>query len=714
MHRLALSILVTGCLAASSLAQESKERVFRATIHRDAFGVAHVHGATDADAAYGLAYAQAEDNLWQVEENFVRAIGRAAELYGQPLLLDDWINHSLEIPRLSREEFDESDKRLQALLRGFAAGFNDYRKDHPKVPLRVLKRVEPWYPLALIRYLYYQRGFLGSLGLPRASYAAAFRRITGLDIKVATADDAIPRDEVGSNSWAVTPAKSASGEALLFINPHLPFFGPSQVYEGHVLSDEGWNFTGYGRFGFPMPYVGFNEHLGWASTDNAADLADAYVETFDDAAHPLSYRYGEERRDARRWTAKVGMLADGEIKELELELRRTHHGPLVATSGRGLVAAKMAKFETPGWLAQWYAMTRATSLDEFRRAVEPLDMLFGNYLYADCDGNIFYVYNACVPKRDERFDWSAPVDGSDPRTEWLGFHPMGDLPQLLNPESGYLQNCNSTPFLSTSAGNPARGDFPSYMAPEPDSVRARNARRILESREKFSFDEWRNLSYDTTLIRAATDLPPLMREFDAFGTADPERAAELARAIELLREWDHVATTESTATTLYVLFAEKTRSAGQRAYWPLTTALRAACDELALNWDTIEVAWGELNRHQRLHSSGDANGRDDAPSHPVAGGPSWAGPMFTFWSAPEPGQKRRYGRGGNSYVAVVRFGERVEGFSLHPFGSATSPYAAGRDDLQVRYLTGDYKPAWLTLDEVRENATEVTTVATDG
>ncbi len=691
--------LVLASCAASPPATD--DRPFEATIHRDAFGVAHVHGATDADAAYGFAYAQAEDNLWQVEENFVRALGRAAELHGDALVLDDWINGSLEIPRLARDEFDASDARLRRLLVGFAAGFNDYVRDHPDTELRLLERFEPWYPLALIRYLYYQRGFLGSLRLPRASYARAFRRITGLDIEVAVDGTAIPRDEVGSNSWAVGPARSASGAALLFINPHLPFFGPSQVYEGHVLSDEGWNFTGYGRFGFPMPYVGFNEELGWASTDNAADLADAYVETLVEDGR--GYAYGDDVREVRAWSATVRVKRGDEVVALELPMRSTHHGPLVATSGERLVAAKLAKLDAPGWLAQWYAMTRADSLDAFRRAVEPLDMLFGNYLYADRDGNIFYVYNACVPVRDEAFDWRQPVEGRDPRTEWRGFHSMNEIPQLLNPASGYLQNCNSTPFLTTSAGNPAAEDFPAYMAPEPDSARAKNARRILESRETFDFDAWTRLSYDTTLVTADVDLPRLFAEYDALRAADTGGADELARAIELLRAWNHVATPQSTATTLYVLFGARARRelAGD---WPLTDALRAACDELGDGWDTIEVPWGELNRHQRVHSSGTPGGRDDAPSLAAAGGPSWAGPMFTFWAPREEGQRRRYGVGGNSYVAVVEFGERVRGFSLHPFGSATSPDSPRRADLEERYLSGDYKPAWLTLDDVRANA----------
>lgn len=241
---------------------------------------------------FGFAYAQAEDNFWRLEDNYLRALGRRAEAEGQRGLGSDRRSRTLEIPRLAREEYARISPKTRALLDAFAQGLNAYLADHPEVRPRLLTRFEPWYALAFIRYNYYQTGFFFSAGLGPS------------DLQTASADEV--RDEhLGSNGWVIGPAKSATGHAMLFISPHLPFFGPGQVYEGHISSGEGWNFTGYTRFGFPFPYVGHNESLGWVSTDNAADQADLYLETFDDPARPLAYRYGTGYRQATAWTDTI-------------------------------------------------------------------------------------------------------------------------------------------------------------------------------------------------------------------------------------------------------------------------------------------------------------------------------------------------------------------------------------------------------------------------
>jgi len=708
------------------------------TVYRDDWGTPHVHGTTDAATAFGFAYAQAEDNFPQVEENFVRAIGRASELFGEETLADDWLNRSLRIEELARSEYARADEPLRALLDGYAAGLNHYLASHPEVRPRLLDRFEPWYPLALIRYLYYQRGFLGAAGLAPEEIAAAMAwshssagpseldgesggETGGAEASAARGALTLPRSEQGSNSWALMPGKTAAGHALLLINPHLPFFGPSQVYEGHVLSDDGWNFSGYTRLGFPLPYVGFNENLAWASTDNAADLVDLYAERFDVPDDPSAYRYGDEHRRATEWTQTIGVRADdGVVRRQSFVLRRTHHGPIVAVRDGMPLAVRMAKMEEPGWLAEWYAMTRASSFEEFLRAVSRLDMLFGNYLYADRDGNIFYAYNAAVPKRSEAFDWSRPVDGSDPATEWQGYHPLGELPQVLNPPSGWIQNCNGTPFLSTSDGNPDPAQYPPSMVPEGDNARSRNARRILTGLDGVSFGRWAALSYDTFSLTADEEIPKLVAEWERLVVADPARAAALHGPVDLLRSWDRVSTLESPATTLFVQWFETRwrleHGEGDLAPdtpWLVLRALEEAVAHLEERWGDWRVPWGEVNRLQRIASGGpgtrsdggpEVHFDDDALSFPSSALPSWAGSVFTMWSSEVDGARRRYGVGGNSYVAVVELSPRVRARSLLVFGSSADPESPHHLDQAERYLQGEYKPAWLTLDEVREHA----------
>jgi len=680
------------------------------TIYRDAFGVPHVVGGTDAAAAFGFAYAQAEDNFWQIEDNYVRAMGRAAEVHGEDALVDDWISRALEISELSIEEYATADPSLRVLLEGFADGLNYYVLKHPDVTPRLIEQFEPWHPLAFIRYLYYQRGFLGATGIRGSELAAAFELFTGrtaanLAARVSTAP---PSSETGSTSWAVAPSKSASGSAMLLINPHLPFFGPSQVYEGHVMSEDGWNFSGYTRFGFPLPYIGFNETLGWMSTDNAADQQDLFVVTFDDDSRPLAYRYDDAYRTAREWVDSLAFLTDSGVESIEATFRRTHHGPVVGVRDGSLLAVKMAKFEVQGWLDQWYRMTKSRTLDEFMSVVSRLDMLFGNILYADQAGNIFYVYNAAVPRRSEEFDWTRPVDGSDPATEWNGYHPISELPQLLNPATGWLQSCNGSPFLLTSQGNPDPADFPNYMVREGDNPRHRQARRILDSQDEFTFEEWARYAYTTHLIQAEDDVARLVAEWRDLRMQDVPRAANLTQPITLLRHWDRVSTVGSEAMTLYVMWGEE-RRALERAQSPISwadvTALERAVDRLDEAWDTWRVPWGEINRLQRNHTSGNEPFSDDRPSIPIAGAPGWTGPMFTFTAVEEEGQRRRYGTHGNSYVAVVEFGPEVSARSLHVFGASADPASPHFFDQAARYSAGDFKPAWLSLTDVQENAT---------
>jgi len=703
--------LVVSCDQSSRFGDKLYALADDVTIYRDAFGVPHVHGKTDAATAFGFAYAQAEDNFWQIENNFVRAIGRAAELDGEDMLQSDWLNRALQTESLSILEYEQSDEHIRGILDGFASGLNHFLRSRPDTEPRFFDHFEPWYPLALIRYLYYQRGFLRSAGVYSKDFDEAMRvssnELLSIGDNIDTDTDAAaleesspsgdlyPRTEQGSNSWAVSPSRSASGNALLFINPHLPFFGPSQVYEGHVISDEGWNFSGYSRLGFPMPYVGFNEHLGWASTDNGADQADAYAEVFDHPDDPLAYRYGDEYRTAETWEEYILVRNGTRLDTLTFQMQKTHHGPVVAMNGAQPVTVRMAKFEEPGWLAQWYAMSRSDNLESFKEAVSALDMLFGNYLYADREGNIYYVYNGAVPRRSEAFNWRGINDGSNPETEWQGYHSIDELPQVLNPSSGWIQNCNGTPFLSTSDGNPIRSNFPSYMVREGDNARSRAARRILSSNDSFTYNAWSKLAYSTFSVRADEEIPGLVDAWQALQQVEPRRAASIREAVEVLRDWDRVSTVESVEMTLFVLAAE------QGSLSP--SGLQRAISRLENDWGTWHVPWGDINRLQRAQSNGDGLS-DDLPSLAVAGVPSWAGAMFTFWSSSPPGQKRRYGTGGNSYVAVVEFGASVRAKSLHPFGASADPTSPFHFNQAEIYASGNFKEAWLTLEDVKANA----------
>ncbi|HLA13150.1 MAG TPA: penicillin acylase family protein [Pyrinomonadaceae bacterium] len=677
----------------------SLERLARTvTIYRDTYGVPHVFGRTDASTVFGFAYAQAEDNFWRVEENFIHALGRASELYGEKSLADDRLNHALEIPRLAREEYARLDRHMRLLCDSFAAGFNYYIARHPEARPRLLTKIEPWFTLAFIRYNYYQNGFARDRNLRQTQLQTAE---LDNDLKVHT----------GSNGWVIGPSKSATGHAMLFINPHLPFFGPGQVYEGHVHSDEGWNFTGYTRFGFPLPYVGHNENGGWVSTDNAADLTDVYLETFDDPARPLAYKYGKGYRLATERIAEIRVKTDAGLETRRFTIRKTHHGPILAARDGKLLAIRMAKFAADGWLREWYDMTRAKSLDSLKRAMAPLNMLFGNVMYADRQGNTWYLYNGAVPRRDPRFDWSKPLDGSDPATEWQGYHSMAELPQLTNPKTGWMQNCNTTPFLLTSEGNPDPKRFPKYMVQEGDNPRGAISREILSGQATFTFEEWRRLAFDTRVMSTGKRLPGLLTSLkEKLDPNSSETSSEarlrLSEIHDELARWDRRSANDSVAMTLFSLWHDRvSRDRTATAITPerQLAALAEVVDTLDRDFGTWRVAWGELTRLQRRDESKDEEFHDSRPSLPVSGVNGNDGAVLTFYAAPVGGQKRRYGVAGGSYISVVEFGPQVRAFSIHTFGASGDPKNRHYQDQAALYARGEFKPAWLTLQDIRAN-----------
>ena len=681
-HALGIAVALLCCAPQRVSQSPTNDLADRVTIYRDKYGIPHVFGETDVSTMFGFAYAQAEDNFWRLEENYIRSLGRRAEVEGEDGLVNDRRNRTLEIPRLARNEYARMSPQMRALLDGFAAGLNAYLADHPEVRPRLLTRFEPWYPLAFIRYNYYQNGFFWAAGL-RPS-----------ELEVAVDDVTLGSKDLGSNGWVIGPGKSATGHAMLFINPHLPFFGSGQVYEGHIRSDEGWNFTGYTRLGFPFPYVGHNESLGWVSTDNAADQTDLYLETFDDPARPLAYRYGTGYREATAWVDTIVVRTAAGLEPRAFTFRKTHHGPILGMRDGKALALRMAKLESDGWLGEWYAMTRARRVAELEEAMRPLDMLFGNVMAADTEGNTFYLYNAAVPVRDPRFDWSTAVNGSDPATEWRGYHAMEDLPRLSNPSTGWMQNCNTTPFLLTSTGNPDSSKFPRYMVQEGDNWRGLVSRRILASTPRFTWDEWVRAAFDNYVIAADSLLPGLVREF----TSDSARYTRLAPVIETLVRWNRRSDTTSVAMTLFDRWQEAHRPGMTRL-----AALDSAVARVERDWGTWRVRWGEVNRLQRIDERARERFSDERPSIPVIGVGGQHGAVFTYVAQPMPGQKRRYGVAGGSYVSVVEFGPTVRRLAVHTMGASGDPQSPHYFDQAPLYARGEFRPAWFTLEEIKAN-----------
>jgi penicillin amidase len=685
---LLLSLLVTRAEAADARVERLARSV---TIYRDNYGVPHVYGPTDASCVFGFAYAQAEDNFWQVEDNYIQALGRAAEVNGEEDLAEDLLNRTLEIATLSEAEYKNANQRTRELCDAFAAGLNFFLERNPQVKPRLIARFEPWQTIALMRFEVYQLFVYETQDLHLDDTRTASRQV---DNEVS----------LGSNTWAIGPQKSASGYAMLFINPHVFFFGPTQFYEGHLHSDEGWNISGASFLGMPFPVIGHNEYLGWTHTVNYPGISDLYLEKFDDPKDPLAYAYATGHRRATEWTEIIKIKKDRAIESRSFTLRKTHHGPVVSLKGNQALALRLAKLDEGGLIDEWYAMGKAHSLREFKTAMSRLAIPMFNTMYADGEGKIFYVYNGAVPRRSAKVDWTKPLDGSSPESEWQGYHKFEELPQLTNPVTGFLQSCNSTPFLTTTSGNPVQAAYPAYMVREPDTPRARISRRILAARDKFTFGEWTRTVFDTTVIEAETFVPALVDEWEKLKQADAARAEKLSAAVAKLRSWDRVSTIDSQAMTLFALSFERASGIRDTASWPKIRALEAVIANLERAWGTWQVPWGEINRLQRVHTSGRELFSDTRPSLPVPGAAGSLGIIFNFYSRPEKDQKRRYGYLGNTYVSVIEFGRQPQARSLLVFGENSNPTSPHYLDQARLYAAGEMKPSWFTLAQIKKHS----------
>jgi penicillin amidase len=655
------------------------------TIYRDTYGVPHIFGKTDADTAFGLMYAQAEDNFWQLEEDYIRVLGRSAEIDGPRGLSNDILTRAWESATHAKDHYAHAAPKLRALCDAFAAGVNAYIQQHPEKP-RLIAHWEPWFIL-----MEEHRGPAGT-GITAAERARAFPALAGSAAATGTPED----PDEGSNMWAVSPARTTTGHAMLLINPHVGFFGGGQRYEAQLHSGEGLDVSGFAILGTPYIRSGHNRFLGWSHTNNYASTSDVYLEKFDDAN---SYRYGADHRKAVEWTEEIPVKTATSMEMRRVTFRKTHHGPILGIRADGTALAVRSAATQGGVMEQRWAMAKARNLREFQAALGRVTLTGSNTIYADVAGNIYYLHGNAIPKRSTKFDWTKPVDGSDPETEWQGLHALADLPQVLNPKSGWLQNCNSTVFLTTAGDdNPATANYPAYMAPEPDTPRSQRSRAILSGGRRFTFAEWAKLGLDTKIGIAEVRVPLLLEEFAKLKAANAPRAAKLDELLSTIAAWDQVGRNDSVATTLFVRMETLARNSGQvAALEQVKTALEAA-------FGTWRVPWGEVNRLQRVHSSGTQEQFSDArPSVPVPGAPSFTGTILTFGTREAPGQKRMYGTVGDTYVSVVEFGKRPEARSLLVLGESADPASPHYVDQAELYSTQRFKPAWFELGDIKKH-----------
>ncbi len=709
-----LMIIVVGALTpcrAQSRATETKRWAAEAAnvnIVRDDWGIAHVYGKTDADAVFGMIYAQCEDDFNRVETNYLNAMGRLAETEGENKVYQDLRMKMFIDPEDLKKDYAASSEWLRRLMIAFADGANFYLAKHPDVHPRVIQHFDPWMALSFTE---------GSIG----------GDIEGVDLKKLEAfygkhDQATTSPQIqevepgGSNGIAIAPSNTTDHHALLLINPHTSFFFRSEL---QMASGEGLDAYGAVTWGQFFIYQGFNSRVGWMHTSSNVDAVDEYLETVHSKNGHYSYKYGDAERPIVEKQITVPYKTAQGMAEKKFTVYYTHHGPVIREQDGKWVTIRLMQ-EPIKALTQSYLRTKAKDYQQYLKTMELKANSSNNTIYADADGHIAYFHGNYIPRRDTRFDFTKPVDGSDPATDWKGLLTVDESPHLLDPKSGYLFNVNDSPWNGAGESSLRRKDYPAYVETGTESARGVHAMELLQGKKDFTLDGLVTAAFDTHLPWFIKPLPALMQAWDQL-PADSKTRPALADQIAVLRKWDMRWGVDSVATSLAIFWGQEIAKVGHTAAYedqfagpvvPADVALKAlqtASDKLKADFGIWRTPWGQINRYQRL--TGDiVQPFDDAePSTPVGFTASSWGSLAAFSARPytanetgrATGTKKWYGTRGNSFVAVVEFGNKVRARAVTAGGESGHPSSPHFNDQVERYRTGNLREVYFYPDQLK-------------
>lgn len=684
---------------AADLARWQKQAA-NVTITRDDWGIAHVKGKTDADAVFGAIYAQAEDDFNRIEVNYLNSLGRLAEAEGEAAIWSDLRQRLfIDEPEL-KQNFNECPPWLKDLLNAWADGLNFYLATHPNVKPRVITKFEPWMPLS------FSEGSIGgdieSIDLRQLR---AFYDKGAMATVAAIERDPFP-EPLGSNGIAIAPKNTKDGKALLLINPHTSFYFRSEL---HMTSDEGLNAYGASTWGQFFIYQGFNERLGWMHTSSAVDAIDEWVESVTRKGDGYVYKHGTAERPVNEKTIKVPYKTSNGIAERTFTTYRTHHGPIVRAEGDKWISVGLMHKPVQA-LMQSYGRTKAKNLAEFKKIMELHANSSNATLYADADGNIAYFHPNFIPRRDDKFDWTEPVDGSDPATDWGKLLTMEESPTLVNPATGWVYNSNNWPWSAAGASSLKQKDYPKYVDSGTENARGIHAIRLLENKKDFTLESLNSAAYSTQMPFFEKPIPALVRAWDGLAATDPLKA-KLAEQIKLLRGWNYRWSVDSVETSLAHFWAQaiastaggEARRAGISLEEYLATkadpkklleALAAASDKIAADFGKWQTPWGEINRFQRISNEIVHKFDDSKPSIPVGFVSGNYGSLASYAARRNTGTKKIYGNYGNSFVAVVEFGKTVRAKAVTAGGESGDPKSKHFNDQAERYSTGNLREVY--------------------
>ena len=705
---LAFALLATSAQAATLAETARWQREAAAvSITRDDWGIAHIHGKSDADAVFGMIYAQAEDDFNRIEANYLIALGRTAEAEGEAAIWGDLRQRLYVDPAVLQRQYKASPPWLRALMDAWADGLNLYLAKHPEMHPKVLTRFEPWMALS------FSEGSIGgdieriSLSDLESFYGHVQTR------KTAEETGRAPREPKGSNGIAIAPQNTANGRALLLINPHTSFYFRSEL---QMTSDAGLNAYGAATWGQFFIYQGWNAETGWMHTSSGVDNVDEFAETVVEQGGKRFTRRGAALKSVIETPVTLSYRKpDGTMGTRTFTTYASHHGPIIREEG-GKWIAQALMWRPVAALQQSFLRTRQTDLASYLKVAGLRANSSNNTLFADRKGEIAYIHPQFVPVRSDKFDYTRPVDGSNPAADWGPLHSLASLPQAINPKVGWAFNVNDSPWSGEGPDSPKRADFPRYMDQVGENDRGRHATRVLENRRDFTADKLREAAFDSYLPAFARLLPPLIAAYDALPATDPRRAT-LADPIASLRGWDYRWALDSQATSLAVFWGDTLwREVGafaqaERINVPdyiaskvspddKLAALGEAAARLTRDFGSAKVPWSRINRFQRLDDNMAPHFDDAKPYTPVPFTSAQWGSLASFGARPYANTKAYYGSSGNSFVAVVEFGPRVEAWAVTAGGESGNPASPHFADQAARYAGGQLRKVYFWPNEL--------------
>ena len=719
--RIVVPLLLLLTAAAPPELARWKAEASRVTITRDDWGIAHVHGQSDADAVFGMIYAQAEDDFPRIEANYLTNLGRMAEAQGESAIWQD-LRARLYVsePEL-RAYYAKSPAQMQALMNAWADGLNYFLATHPQVKPRVLTRFEPWMALS------FTEGSIGGdierieLDPLRDFYSSPSRVPAESQPKPgerASAND--DQEKQASNGIAIASGLTRDGHALLLINPHTSHYFRS---EAQVTSDEGLNVYGASTWGQFFVYQGFNAHAGWMHTSSGIDNVDEFTEVVEQRGKGRCYRYGSSCNPlgVRPVTIRY-RLPSGKLATRSFTTFFTHHGPIIrAANGRWVSFAMMNRPVEA--LQQSFNRTRTSDLASFMQVAQLKANSSNDTIFADDKGEIAYLHPQFVPTRDDKFDYTKPVDGTDPATDWAALHRLSSLPNSINTPNGWVQNTNSWPYRAAGAYSPDAKFFPKYMDMVGPNFREDHALQLLTRSRGWTLEGLQSAAYDSFQPGFAEMVPALLRAYQMLPTADPRRE-RLAGPISVLRGWNFRWGADSIPQSLAIYWGTALIAAlnppkdeDSNSYMARITrdttdeqkvaALDEAVAKLQRDFGRWQVPWGEINRFQRISPSITPQFSDDGPSIPVPFAAAKYGSLASFEARGAKTMKHIFGSYGNSFVAVVEFGPRVRARAITAGGESGNPASPHFNDEAQRYASGALREVYFYPDQLKSHTERV-------